>query len=525
MEQYCIYLRKSRADAEAESRGEGETLARHKRALLELAKQRHLNITKIYPEIVSGDTIAARPIMQQLLSDVEQGIWSGVLVMEVERLARGDTMDQGLVSQTFKYSGTKIVTPMKTYDPLNEFDEEYFEFGLFMSRREYKTINRRLQRGHTASIKEGKFVGSRAPYGYNRKKIEHDKGFTLEANPEQAKIVRLIFSWYVIGTDTGNGSLRRLGSTLIAKKLNNIGVPSPKGVKWTANPVRQILHNPVYAGKIRWQWRPEQKIMSDGHVIKKRKCVAYTDAKICDGLHEPIIPFELFQTAQEALSAYAPSPIVNNKTMKNPLSGIIVCGKCGFHMIRHCDRKNNMLICPTPGCNNVSSILPHVESSLLDALRSWLTQYKIQISQESQNMPTGLQNNQTVIEKINSSLNTLKKQLNTTHDLLEQGIYSIDVFLERSKMLGQQIDNVKHQKEILEHEIELETKRLDCQKGIIPKAEHLLKVYQHLDSVEEKNRLLKEILEKVVYTKTHGGRWDSNPDDFELVLFPRLPNQ
>lgn len=66
------------------------------------------------------------------------------------------------MSQTFKYSGTKIITPMKVYDPENEFDEEYFEFGLFMSRREYKTINRRLQRGRISSAKEGKFVGKTA---------------------------------------------------------------------------------------------------------------------------------------------------------------------------------------------------------------------------------------------------------------------------------------------------------------------------------------------------------------------------
>ncbi len=49
-------------------------------------------------------------------------------------------IDQGIVSQAFKYSGTRIITPTKTYDPNNEFDEEYFEFGLFMSRREYQTI-------------------------------------------------------------------------------------------------------------------------------------------------------------------------------------------------------------------------------------------------------------------------------------------------------------------------------------------------------------------------------------------------
>ena len=150
MKSYCIYLRKSRADTEAEARGEGETLTRHYNMLMELAKKQKLNIVKIYKEIVSGDSIAARPQMQTLLADVTEGDYAGVLVVEIERLARGDTIDQGIVAQAFRESSTKIVTPNKTYDPDNEFDEEYFEFSLFMSRREYKTINRRMQAGRLA---------------------------------------------------------------------------------------------------------------------------------------------------------------------------------------------------------------------------------------------------------------------------------------------------------------------------------------------------------------------------------------
>lgn len=45
-------------------------------------------------------------------------MWKGVLVVEVERLARGETMDQGIVAKAFKISDTKIITPMKTYDPM-----------------------------------------------------------------------------------------------------------------------------------------------------------------------------------------------------------------------------------------------------------------------------------------------------------------------------------------------------------------------------------------------------------------------
>ena len=53
MENYCIYLRKSRKDEEAEMHGEGETLARHEKAMLNLAKKQNLFIGNIYREVVS----------------------------------------------------------------------------------------------------------------------------------------------------------------------------------------------------------------------------------------------------------------------------------------------------------------------------------------------------------------------------------------------------------------------------------------------------------------------------------------
>lgn len=73
------------------------------------------------------------------------------------------------MAKAFQYSGTQIVTPLKTYDPANEFDEEYFEFGLYMSRRELKTINRRLVRGRQASAKQGKYVAAWLPSAMKRR--------------------------------------------------------------------------------------------------------------------------------------------------------------------------------------------------------------------------------------------------------------------------------------------------------------------------------------------------------------------
>src|SRR5690606_38402259 len=79
MDRVAIYLRKSRADLEAEARGEGETLARHKKTLLETAQRLRLNIVKIYQEIVTGDSLIHRPEMLKLLDEVELGLYDAVL--------------------------------------------------------------------------------------------------------------------------------------------------------------------------------------------------------------------------------------------------------------------------------------------------------------------------------------------------------------------------------------------------------------------------------------------------------------
>lgn len=524
MDQYLMYLRKSRKDIEAEERGEGETLARHQKTLLELAKAQHFNVTEIYSEIVSGETIAARPVMQKVLSEVEQGIWTGVLVMEVERLARGDTIDQGIVAQTFKFSNTKIITPMKTYDPNNEYDEEYFEFGLFMSRREYKTINRRLQRGRIASVKEGKYVANQPPYGYRRIRIENGKGFTLAPQEGEAEIIRLIFEWYTVGILQEDGSRERIGVARIVRKLNEMKIQPRKGKVLVEGSVRDILINPVYMGMVRWNWRPAVKKMSEGNIIIERP--RSNEVILYKGLHQPLISKETFDLAQEYISNNRPVPVpggYRNKVM-NPLAGIVICGKCGRHMIRRPYRTGypDSLMCPVTSCDNVSSALALVESKILEYLREWLGEYKLKW--ETDNFDEGGTSilKQKAISSIDKDLVRIDKQLDSAHDLLEQGIYDVDVFLERSRRLTEQKDADEKRRAALEKELAIEKAREINQKNVIPKVEHLLEVYDSLSTPKAKNDLLKDVLEKVVYTKKAGGRWH-NPEDFELDLYPKLP--
>ncbi len=525
MQQYCLYLRKSRADAEAEARGEGETLARHERTLLELAKRQQLNVTEIYKEIVSGESLATRPVMQQLLSEVEQGVWAGVLVMEVERLARGDTTDQGIVAQTFKFSGTQIITPTKTYNPDNEFDEEYFEFGLFMSRREYMTINRRLQRGRIASVKEGKFVGNIAPYGYERVKIKGDKGFTLEPVPNEADVVRLIYEWYTNGVPQENGGTRRIGCELIARKLNEMKAAPRKGGEWTLPSVRDILMNPVYIGMVRWNWRQQVKKMVDGKVKKSRP--RSKDVIVCKGLHPAIISKDVFDRAQDIIKANPPRPVPHNKTIQNPLAGLVYCGLCGKIMIRrpYGSGYPDTLMCPRAKCENVSSDLRRVEEHIISALRDWLKGYKLKW--EKADFSSAVKQSDVLKKSLSSQeteLDKLYKQLSKTHDLLEQGIYDTDTFLERSRSVSERINQTKEDIARIRAQITTETAREDNVGNVIPKAERLLETYSTLSSAEDKNKMLKEVLEKVVYIKKKRARRKTDSlDDFEITLFPKIP--
>ena len=175
LEPACFYLRKSREDQEAEARGEGETLAKHKKALFRLAKEYGVNITKVFEEIVSGESLIHRPEMLALLKEVEEGKWCSVWCMDVDRLGRGKMQDQGLIIETFKGSQTKIVTPRKVYDLNDEFDEEYTEFEAFMARKELKIITRRLQGGRIRSVEDGNYIGTRPPYGYLIEKKGRDR--------------------------------------------------------------------------------------------------------------------------------------------------------------------------------------------------------------------------------------------------------------------------------------------------------------------------------------------------------------
>ncbi len=523
---YCAYIRKSRVDMEAELRGEGETLARHENALKELAIKMHINLCAMYKEIVSGETISSRPVMQQLLSEVEQGKWAGVLVMEVERLARGDTIDQGLVSQCFKYSNTKIITPLKTYDPSNEFDEEYFEFGLFMSRREYKTINRRLQRGREASAREGKFVGSIAPYGYRKVKISNDKGYTLEIIPEDAKVIKMIFKLYTEGAPDENGIHSPLGMQAVARKLNEMHIPPVRHEYWQKETIKDILTNPTYCGKIRWGYRKKVNKTQNGERVTSRPINYNDDCILVKGLHEAIISEETFAKAQKTLSDKPAMPIGYKNELKGSLASLIICEKCGRKMVfrkSYSDNKKDYLVCHAKTCDNVSAPYDLVEERVLASLQTLLYKYELEEQSLNNHSDDYLEDLNETLTRIESNIITNKKQLEKAQELLEKDIYTIEDYTQRAATLKEKISAAQADYEKIKSEASVVSDRNAKRKILIPKIKNILSAYDSLRTPLEKNTMLKEVITKAVYLKTtHGGFRGNSADDFTLKLYPKL---
>ena len=499
---YCIYLRKSRKDAELERYSEGETLARHKKTLLELAKRKNLSIGEIYEEIVSGESISTRPQMQKLLRDVENNLWDGVLVMELERLARGDTKDQGTVAQAFKLTDTLIITPSKTYNPLNEFDEEYFEFGLFMSRREYKTINRRLQAGRLASIKEGNYIGSAAPYGYDKVRLADHKGFTLAENSE-SDYVRIAFDLF---------ANKNMTPGKIAEYLNSIGAKSKKGGRLKSESVRDMLRNPIYTGVLRWNWRPCKKSVHDGIISVSRPRQAKESVTLVKGKHPALISEELYYKAQEQFGKNARIQV--SKELRNPFAHLMYCRECGTAITFQSARNSHFrLTCQNKFCEVSSSNFEIVETAVLEALRKKLGELKIESENKKNIINEEIKSFRSSVKKIEQELSQLTTQQNKLYDLLEQGIYTQDLFLERQATLHDRKKALQSKLIEVREESPKQINYEDC----IHKVSELLELYPSLNA-KDKNSMLRSVVKRILYYRPKSDRFNQHDIQIDIEL-------
>ena len=481
MSNVALYLRKSR-DEENESRD--VTLARHERMLKEYCERNDLIIKKIYKEVVSGESISARYEMQRLLMDVRAGLFDAVCVIELERLSRGNQADQAEILEVFKKSDTKIHTLTKIYDLAsdNEIDEEFFEFGLFMSRREYKVICRRLLRGRVSALLEGYYTGSVLPFGFNKERRE--KGFVLIPNEAEAVVVKLMFTKYVSGE----------GLTAIAHDLNACGMKQRNGKEWQPQRIREVLKNQTYIGMLH---------------VKNAKI----DDEWTQGKHEPLIEPELFHQAQRRLSSNVPKSKRSLKII-NPLASLVRCSECGSAIVMKVNgNKVKYLSCNTLNCPTHSAKFDDVESQLLLELSEALRGFQKYIEDNSSRIELKASERANLSDKIEAEILKKESMLERCCELLEEGIYTKEKYLQRVKILEDDLAGLLETKNQLAYDTDEE--EIENIKTGIPILEKCLQKYHEMD-VEAKNEILRSLIDKIEFSKHARGK------SFDLRIYMKI---
>ena len=498
MPQYAIYLRKSRADIEAEARGEGETLARHRAALRALAKNRGLNVVKEYSELVTGDSIAARPQMQALLEEVKRGMYDGVIVNDVDRLGRGDSIDQEIIKYTFVAGHCLIITPTRDINPASPSDEDMLDFSLFFARFEYRKISQRLFQGRLRSAESGNYLGARIPYGY--KGIKDGKRITLEPDETTAPIVRMIFDTY---------ANRITGYNAITRKLNDMGIRTTRGYKWYPNTVRSILANPVYIGTIVYGKTKTVVSFEDGK--KTKRSVATNGAIVVEHAHPPIVSEETFYKVQAILEDNKRIPRANaNKPLSNPLAGIVRCSKCGMVMQVDTCKRGRQLGCHTHDCPTVGAPVKVVERELLAILENWCVDFA-EVPQEPETPAVE-------IDTLQRQLQTINTRLSKARELVEIGVYTPSEYSDQKSMLTRQAEAIE--REMAEKSSPSVSRSIH---EMLPTIRKVLDAYPLAETATEKNELLKTIVAKVEYEKTQRARGKQPPTiSMKLVVYPKV---
>ena len=271
----------------------------------------------------SGKSIEGRMQFRQMMEDVKSGKdnISYVLVFKLSRFGRNaaDVLSTLQVMQDF---GVNLICVEDGIDSSKDAGKLMISVLSAVVEIERENIRVQTMEGRIQKAREGKWNGGFAPYGYQ---LVNGK---LEINEEEAVAIRTIYDQYV-NTD--------IGSNGISKYLENHGIrkiqrQNGKNPLFDAHLVRLILKNPVYCGKIAYGRRKTEKVhgtRNEYHLVEQENFL------LVDGLHEAIIPEDVWNAAQAKLIAQAKKYEHVNKGKNERthlLSGIVKCPICGAGM-------------------------------------------------------------------------------------------------------------------------------------------------------------------------------------------------
>lgn len=308
---------------------DGYSLDAQKEKLRKYADYEEMIIVNEYSdEGKSGKSVEGRPQFQQMLKDIaggKDGV-AYVLVFKLSRFGRNaaDVLNSLQMMQDY---GVNLICVEDGIDSSKDSGKLMISVLSAVAEIERENILVQTMEGRRQKAREGRWNGGFAPYGYTLKNGE------LKVVEEEAEAIRIIFDKYVHTTMGISGIAKYLEQQGIRKKVRQNG----KLTQFSTTFIKGVLDNPVYYGKISYGRRKTEKVngtRNEYHIVKQDKFLLY------DGLHEAIVPEEIWRAAQsKRKQAGGKWEKTHSLEHEHILSGILKCPVCGAGMYGNVNRK------------------------------------------------------------------------------------------------------------------------------------------------------------------------------------------
>ena len=240
-------------------------------------------------DAVSGTGIDGRGELTRLIADCNAGLVDIILVKSISRFAR-NTVDLLETVRHLKDIGVDVWFEEEGIHSLDADGELMLTILASFAQEESRSISENAKWGIRKGYERGEARNCML-YGYRCR-----NGETV-IEKKEAEVVRRIFQMFIAGDSCH----------IIAKKLNEEGIPSFYGKTWSNTVISSMLHQEKYIGN-----RMMQKYYTESHVSHKVvKNKGELPMYYLEGTHPAIIDEETYRMAQEEYAKRYGVEIVN----------------------------------------------------------------------------------------------------------------------------------------------------------------------------------------------------------------------
>lgn len=327
----------ARISVETERKREADTIGNQLQLLKDyVSEHSDLTVYDIYSDDDISGTDFIRPEFSRMMNDLRDGKIDCIIVKDLSRLGRNYLESGEYIEMVFPFFGCRFISVTDRFDTKYQQADISVQLKNMANEMYAKDISRKICSTMRTIQDQGKFAGSRAPYGY---RLDPSDKHHLIVDEETAPIVKELFEMLAAGNTVH----------CVATTMNARGIPSPgrllyergvattehfKNSKWYMQTVRRILQDEIYLG-----WMVSGKFRSTYHSTGKKgsQPVPREEWIITKGTHEPIVTEDLFNKVQEYFvrmkEEHGQTAVYNSKSKKASIfKGHLRCGECGQAM-------------------------------------------------------------------------------------------------------------------------------------------------------------------------------------------------